>query len=221
MADERDKDTDQDHETPTDDADKRRPVDDADPRRPVDDADPRRPVDDADKARDEFAAGVGHMFRAARHAASGLRDTLKSGSHVKETSANAIGTARERVSHSMGEAGKALDDAGRELARAANNVAERISEELSHVGLSPSKDEVSKDEESEGRAPGVADGADWPKTRLEYDRKYGSVGDDWPRSRDEYERRYGAPDPPADPKPPKPEGPTPEDPGFRIATDDD
>lgn len=181
------------------------------------------PAEEADKARDELAAGLGHMFRAARHAASGLRGTLKSGSHVKDTSAKTIHSARERVSHSVEEAGKALDDAGRELARAANNVAERISEELSHVGLGGSTEEhpsSPSEHPPEEAAQTVADGSDWPKTRLEYDRKYGSVGDDWPRTREEYERRYGEPKP-LDPKPDRPDGPTPEDPGFRIATDDD
>jgi hypothetical protein len=49
---------------------------------------------------------------------------------------------------------------------------------------------------------------EWPKTREEYERRYGRDGDDWPRSREEYEQKYG--------RPPRKRGDD-DDPGFRIA----
>ena len=117
------------------------------------------------QAKEDLKQGLGLLWRAASKAATGLR---------KEIDRSGIG--------------KSLDDAGREVARAATNVVERIEAEIKKVpGLS-----------DEPRKPGSGD-------------------------KERNDPGYTPPPPGWTPPPPgtKPKGPTPSDPGFRIATDDD
>ncbi|MEJ7735033.1 MAG: hypothetical protein WKG00_38320 [Polyangiaceae bacterium] len=100
--------------------------------------------------------------------------------------------------------GKSLEVAGREVERAVTNVASRIGEELKKV--------QPKDEPQWTHQAAAGDDA-WPKTREEYEHRYGKLPKsvDWPRSSDAYEKRFGY-------KPgQKPTGPTDDDPGFGIA----
>jgi hypothetical protein len=115
--------------------------------------------DEAQQAREHLFQGLGHLFRAAQAAATGIRKEID-----------------------KSNLGKSLDDAGRELFRAANNVVSRLGNEVIFSGPK-----------------------DKPKER-EPDEK------DKPREDD---------DPPRWPPSKKPKGPTEEDPGFRIAGDDD
>lgn len=142
-----------------------------------------------EKAKESLERGFSELFRAAESVADRVkRETKKSGGITK-----------------------AVDDAGREIVRAASNVATFVGSELQTWG------KKAQEAVDPGEAPpaahasggrGVTGEEPWPKTREEYERKYASEGEDWPRSRDEYIRRFGRP-------------PTPktDDPGFRIATD--
>ena len=140
------------------------------------------------------------------------RDRPKSGDQFKQglgllwsAARQAAGEIREELDKT--NIGKAVDDAGRELGRAFGNVAKHLGAELKKV-QPPEPDWAHRADD--GHEP-------WPGTREEYERRYGPVpgGQDWPRSAEEYERRHGH-------KPgAKPSGPTPDDPGFRIADDDD
>ncbi|XXX76284.1 hypothetical protein WMF30_52400 [Sorangium sp. So ce134] len=106
---------------------------------------------DRDDPKEDLKQGLSLLWRAARRTAVDLRKDL------------------DRTS-----VGKAIDDAGRELVRAATNVVGRIGAELSK-GPSP---EPPREERPEG---GGGEGPEAPAAR--------------------------------------PTGPTPEDPGFRIAVD--
>ncbi len=128
----------------------------------------------------------------------------------------------------LGNLGQALDDASRELVRAASNVATVVGTELETWGKR-AQQTLDAESPADGGAPpaeappppaqpGPTHGAyaapapsaeDWPKTREEYERKYGRDGEDWPKTREEYIEKYG--------RPPRPKD---DDPGFRIATDD-
>ncbi len=121
-----------------------------------DDRDDRN--EQADGAKTHLVQGLGHLFRAATMAASGIKKEL------------------DRT-----DVGKQVEVAGREIYRAANNVVSRLGTEI----LFGSKDKDKK-----------------PAPEPEKERK-----DDR--------------DPPRYPPGQKPKGPTEEDPGFRIATDDD
>lgn len=104
--------------------------------------------------KDDLKQGLSLLWRAARKTADDLRKDLD-----------------------RSDVGKVIDDAGRELVRAASNVIGRISAEMS------------KPHES------------------------------WERGKEEDGKRPEQADAP-DAEPPKPPGgPTPEDPGFRIAID--
>jgi hypothetical protein len=163
-----------------------------------------------EKAKESLSRGFNELFRAAESVAGALkRETSKSGGITK-----------------------AVDDAGREIVRAASNVATFVGEELQTWGkkaqeaIDPNAPQASANAPGAahpgqphappvppppaqaGSKPGVTGEEDWPKTREEYEKKYDSEGDDWPRSRDEYIKRFGRP-------PRKKDG----DPGFRIATD--
>jgi|JI10StandDraft_1071094.scaffolds.fasta_scaffold30675_3 hypothetical protein len=112
--------------------------------------------DQADKAKQHLIQGLGLLFRAGAEAASGLKKEID-----------------------KSNVGKSLDDAGRELWRAANNVVSRIGTEILVAGP--------KDKDK------PADPKDKPDDK----------------------------DPPRWAPGEKPKGPTKEDPGFRIAGDDD
>jgi hypothetical protein len=158
-----------------------------------------------EKAKESLEKGFKEMFRAAESVADKLkRETQKSGSLTK-----------------------AFDDAGREIVRAASNVASFVGGELQEWGKKaqdaaggppgphadahhPTASGPNTDQAAHmaKKDPSVTGEETWPKTREEYEQTYESEGNDWPRSRDEYIRRFGRP-------------PTPKtkDPGFRIATD--
>ncbi|HTJ81506.1 MAG TPA: hypothetical protein VL400_07265 [Polyangiaceae bacterium] len=157
----------------------------------------------SDRARESLGRGFGEVFKAA----SSVADAVKR--EVKRNAAPNLG---------IGGLGKALDDASREIVRAASSVATAVGTELETWGK---KAQEALDEEAVRApqksapppAPAAASGHasesdDWPKTREEYEKKYGRDGDDWPRSRQEYIDKYG--------RPPRPKD---DDPGFRIATD--
>lgn len=118
---------------------------------------------------DDLKKGLGLLFRAAEGAARGIRKEL-----------------------GRTEWGKTLDDAGRELVRAANNVIGRVSSEILKGGSGEPR-------------PGAGD-----------EPPHGSEGSSTDerdeRGNDEWRGRSDHPDA-------KPKGPTPHDPGFRIAVD--
>ncbi|MBL9021141.1 MAG: hypothetical protein JNL21_03025 [Myxococcales bacterium] len=150
-----------------------------------------------DKAKESLERGFSELFRAAGSVAEAVkRETKKSGGLTK-----------------------AVDDAGREIVRAASNVATFVGSELTTWGKK-AQEAVDPDArahaqhteepmETANKKPqsAVTGEEDWPKTREEYEKKYDSEGDEWPRSREEYIRRFG--------RPPRPKS---DDPGFRIAT---
>lgn len=103
---------------------------------------------DRDDPKEDLKQGLSLLWRAARKTAVDLRKDI------------------DRTS-----VGKAIDDAGRELVRAASNVVGRLGAELSKGPPAPPRE----------------------------DRPEGGAGRDAPAAR--------------------PTGPTPEDPGFRIAVD--
>lgn len=139
-----------------------------------------KPKTSAEEAKDQLKQGLSMLWRAAQDVAA----TVK-----KEIDRDGVG--------------KVVDDAGREVARAAQNVFARFEAELH-----PPRPEGAHE------ASGVTE---WPTTLDEYERRYGPIrGGDWPRSPDEYATRFGEPPPER-----KPTGPTRADPGFRIAIDDD
>ncbi len=145
--------------------------------------DPKRPTD---KAKHVLEKGFSSLLRAAE----GAKKVV------------------EREAKKTGGLGKAVDDAGREVVRAASNVATFLGSELSGIGK-----KLGAEVEPHAEATsGSGTEEDWPKTREEYERKYGKDGDDWPKSREEYERKYG--------RPPRKRGDD-DDPGFRIATPHD
>ncbi|MCC6555403.1 MAG: hypothetical protein IT372_20775 [Polyangiaceae bacterium] len=117
---------------------------------------------DRDDPKDDLLQGLGLLWRAARKTATVIRKDLD----------------RSNV-------GKAIDDAGRELVRAATNVVGFIGSELKKV-QPPEPDYADRREDE---AP--PDGGPPPEERNR----------------------------PVDQRPPA--GPTPEDPGFRIAVDDE
>lgn len=156
---------------------------------------------------EQVKEGLGLLWKAARQTASSVQKELDKSS-----------------------LGKSLEEAGREVERAISNVGKRIGEELK--GAQP-KDEPRAGVGSpsgpqwqhqagqpwQGDEAGVAaaGGDDWPKTREDYEHKYGKLPKsvDWPRSPKAYEDRFGY-------KPgQKPTGPTEDDPGFGIAGDPD
>ncbi len=118
--------------------------------------------------RDERDDGEGR--RAKEHLMQGLGLLVLGASE-------AAGALRKGLDKS--NLGKSIDDAGRELLRAANNVVSRLGND---VFFNP------KDKDKERR---------------------------------DEERKREQPDPPRWAPGQKPKGPTEEDPGFRIATDDD
>lgn len=122
-----------------------------------DDRDDRN--EQAERAKTHLVQGLGHLFRAATMAATGIKKEL------------------DRT-----DVGKQVEVAGREIYRAANNVVSRFGTEM----LFGPKDKDKK------REPEPED-----------------------------ERKGDDRDPPRYPPGQKPKGPTEEDPGFRIMTDDD
>ena len=161
-------------------------------------SDPKRP---ADKAKESLQRGVSEMFRAARSAGKGIKRELDKGS-----------------------LGKTIEDSGKELLRAATNVASFVGTELQTLSqkaqetFDPSRPTPQSPAAPPSPPTAGAQGTtnlEWPTSREEFERRFGKVAGDWPRSAEEFERRFGyaARD--------KPVGPTPQDPGFRIATDHD
>jgi hypothetical protein len=108
--------------------------------------------------------------------------------------------------------GKTIEDGGREVLRAGTNVATRFGAGLQSLG-------TRLDSSFTGAVSGPGPSAsasgkkEYPRSREEFEERYGEVDGDWPRTPDEFEKRFGFP--PGD----KPVGPTKKDPGFRIAKD--
>jgi hypothetical protein len=118
-----------------------------------------------DDPAEQLKQGLGLLFRAARGAASGVRKEMD----------------RSKL-------GRSIDDAGRELVRAATNVVSRIGSEL--------QKSVPPHERPRHDEPGVPGDRPSDEARA-------------PEHRDERARDDA------------PKGPTREDPGFRIAVDDE
>lgn len=163
----------------------------------------------SDRARESLERGFGEVFKAASSVADAVKREVK-------RNAPSPGSAGGR---GIGGLGRALDDASREIVRAASSVATAVGTELETWGKKAQEaldeEAVHPPQKSAPPAPPPAaasgqkgDTDDWPKTREEYEKKYGRDGDDWPRSRQEYIDKYG--------RPPRPKD---DDPGFRIATD--
>ena len=70
-----------------------------------------------DASREHFKKGLGHLWRAARETAAGIRRELD----------------RKNL-------GRSIDDAGRELGRAMTNVVGRLGAEIKKVQTSPKDD---------------------------------------------------------------------------------
>jgi hypothetical protein len=155
----------------------------------------------AQRARDSLQKGFTDLFRAAGSAASVVKDEAKK-------SFGALSTKKEEKS-TASTLGKAVDDAGREVVRAAAEVATFLGSSLSTLGKR-AEEALHHGEPDRAETSGkpVDEHEEWPKTREEYERRYGRDGDDWPRSREEYEQKYG--------RPPRKRGDD-DDPGFRIA----
>lgn len=150
------------------------------------------------KARDSLQRGFSDLFRAANTAASVVKNEAKKTFEPKKQAAPGASVS------------KAANDAGREVVRAAAEVATFLGASLSNIGKR-AEEAIAGRVEPEGQPHIEAAGGDdeeWPKTREEYEKKYGRDGDDWPRSRKEYEEKYG--------RPPRKRGDD-DDPGFRIA----
>ncbi len=161
--------------------------------------DDKSPRADVDKAFATLEKGLGDLFKAAEVVAGSVAGSVK-----KELDKSKVG--------------RTLDDAGRELARAASNVASFVGQELTEWSKKAQPAHPQPGGPQPGPYPGPApsaagapphpDASGWPTTREEYERRYGPSGDEWPRSAEEYERWYG--------KKPKPTGPTDDDPGFHA-----
>lgn len=124
---------------------------------------------DTDDVGENVKEGLGLLWKAAKQAAKDVK---------REVTATTVS--------------KTLEDAGREVARAATNVAEKLGSEIKKI--------TPKD-------PDWA-GPDDERMKPPYDQDApadAAPGDDHPDK----------------PAPAKPKGPTPSDPGFRIAVDDD
>lgn len=117
----------------------------------------------------QLVQGLGLLFKAATGAAKSVKKELD-----------------------KTDIGKAFEDAGREFARAATSVAERVSSEIS--GKKTGRSEPPPHHEEAPPAEAAA-----------------------PHAPDEEEDEFDG----VKPVVKKPTGPTPEDPGFRIAIDDD
>jgi hypothetical protein len=158
----------------------------------------------AQRARDSLQKGFTDLFRAAGSAASVVKGEAKK-------SFEALSPKRaERSQRAEGGLGKAVDGAGREVVRAAAEVATFLGSSLSSLGKR-AEEALHQGDPNGADAAGNPVGdetEEWPKTREEYERRYGRDGDDWPKSREEYERKYG--------RPPRKRGDD-DDPGFRIA----
>lgn len=104
--------------------------------------------------------------------------------------------------------GRTIEDGGREVLRAGTHVATRFAGGLEKLG-------TRLDEAVTGTNASASASAKkpYPKSREEFEERYGEVDGDWPRTPEEFEKRFGFP--PGD----KPVGPTKKDPGFRIAKD--
>lgn len=149
-------------------------------------------------------------MKDAKSQADRAKETAKRGLEDLTRAARSVGAAVKRETQKAGGLGKALDDASREVVRAASHVASAMGTGLEKLGK---KVEHAIDPDEPGRVR-VAGGPEeeWPKTREEYEEKYGRDGDSWPKTREEYIERYG--------RPPRKRGDH-DDPGFRIATGKD
>ena len=152
-------------------------------------------------ARESLQKGLFDVVRAARSAGEGIQREIKKGG-IQKT----------------------VEDGGREILRAATNVATFVGSELKDWGEKVQQVvDPPLDTPPAGHTPSPQGGvrvapppvASWPASREEFETRYGKVAGDWPKSPEEFERRFGYP--PAQ----KPVGPTDHDPGFRIVSGDE
>ena len=178
-----------------------------------------------DRARESLERGFGEVFKAANSVADAVKREVKRSTPSHSSGAAGRGNPG-RGNLGIGNLGKAFDDASREIVRAASSVATAVGSELESWGKkaqealdengaapttsppSPPADAASTANSPAPATTAAAGSDDWPKTREEYEKKYGRDGDDWPKTRQEYIDKYG--------RPPRPKD---DDPGFRIATD--
>lgn len=136
----------------------------------------------AQKARESLQRGFSDLFRAANTAASVVKNEAKKTFEPKKPAPSATANV-----------GKAANDAGREVVRAAAEVATFLGASLSTLGR-----------RAEEAINGRAESAGPEEAPVE-----AAAGDDeWPKTREEYEKKYG--------RPPRKRGDD-DDPGFRIA----
>lgn len=197
------------------------------PNEPSPPKDPKdKPEDQIHEAKESFERGVGELFKAAGSLAGAVKREVEKSTGI---GAGSSGRAVDKGKGAIGDLGRAFDDAGKEIVRAASHVAKVVGSELQTLGesiafagksgLDPSSPEAASktatekgagsEEPAAYAAPKPGNQEEWPKTREEYEKKYGRDGDDWPRSREEYVEKHG--------RPPRKKD---SDPGFRIATDD-
>lgn len=198
------------------------------PNRPKDPQDP--PEDKIHEAKESFERGMGELFKAAGSLAGAVKREVEKTTGLGADRGSGGKAAEKGKHHGIGDFGRAVDEAGKEIVRAASHVAKVVGSELQVLGesiafagksgLDPDAAKKAQGEaKTESKAAPDADAAytapkppnqeEWPKTREEYEKKYGREGDDWPRSREEYIEKHG--------RPPRKKD---SDPGFRIATDD-
>jgi hypothetical protein len=156
----------------------------------------RAPVDAAFASLEK---GIGGLFKVAGAAVGSLKRELDKTQVTKDLE-------------------RAIGDAGREVVRATTNVASFLGHELTEWSKKVESSVASDDrsatsgthasDEPRSATPGAPGDDAWPKTREDYERRYGHVEGDWPRSAEEYERRFG--------RKPKQSAPNDDDPGFTI-----
>ena len=147
--------------------------------------DPRDRHDEPEDPTEELKQGLGHLWRAARGMAKGIKKEVD-----------------------KSDLGKAFDDAGRELARAATNVVGRINDEINkkpRSGPFPGGDEKG------------GGGREWRGRDDEQDRDH----DRKPPHADEDDDFDGVKVKPKDDAPPHESNASrPDEPGFRILIDE-
>jgi len=132
---------------------------------------------DSDDVAENVKQGFGLLWKAAKKAASDVK---------REVTATTVS--------------KTIEDAGREIARAAGNVADKVGSEIKKI--QPKDPDYAGPEDPRMKPPYEAPDEGKPGD--------GKPGDGKPGGGK-----------PGGGKPAKPKGPTPSDPGFRIAIDDD
>lgn len=144
---------------------------------------------------------------------SQLEETMGSLTKNLGRAAKVAGIAGRAIGREVKKSGvgRTIEDGGREVLRAGTHVATRLAGGLEKLGTRLDE-AVTGNSGSTDRAS-ASGKKEYPKSREEFEDRYGEVDGDWPRTPEEFEKRFGFP--PGD----KPVGPTKKDPGFRIAKD--